>query len=1390
MSTYQELPKSLWTAVKILAENEKKYQVLWAGCDLAGKPWPPSWVPKDGCAQHLVNEWKKARPQPATENLAAAALTATSKAQPSKRKHTHSTQDGAEISAELDRAKKRRSSFIPWAERRLMRSQPDAAVRLPAIHNTDFAADKAVNTFEHHSNASSLAATVEAEPSQSKSLPLKPVVDEIQAAPTVMHASWTLASPSLASLPAFDLAENLRAVHKLAAGSSKIFSFGISAEASPNNNDIFVINEGETGFDDATRSALESAIRRVLYPANHENPEKPSLSANDSIELCSGDESDETENEEEGLRALVAEQIEIGAERDEDVQIALDELLEGTANASSDLGHNDHRKASSKSSNCTLLLSKKAGSHGNQDGCKDLSGAAADVPLLNCDSALGGSECSIPFQTNLPAQVDPSNWNIDRPSLSYSHTAFQFPEVATIAPQSDVCLKNFGINLLSNPRRKRVWSGLQGFRSHRTTSLTLDDDNEAPPAINELEFNNLLESVNCGYLPDYGVILCKSLHNGTSCGYGVPLEKLMTHCYSSTRLADSSPRGLHQIPFCKTSKTPSALQIQFMKDILLNYPDIVATCGELRDLRPLPNQYGPILHIRPPIPGFVCPKCDYALPEACGTHLLAEHWNQHVEKKTLGVRRPIPIRDCFLKCPIQSFDQDANARTWFAVRRHQQWSSSNLLPSTRGEETSPASSMLASLLSRHQADIADSQVNEAAVVPFFLQVGAMKHIQPYQSKELHELVDLPRQSDTSLWKLKRAVTKRFLELCETVPNTNSVVRQLLVAPRSGEKGTSERFNVPARIKTRVSYALEEVRLISIILRCISDRAYAIAGSVPPLQPSSSKYRLTLNEEQLKAGLSLTYLLQNALVDDASLQEGISSLLNAVYMPRNTLQMFANSYVNPTIAYICLRSVHADGGFESPTLLTPYHVKTQFGIRLHVLGFINQEYQAFVAKNNSIRKNGAIKNGSKVQHKGRRMVVCSGDELDDADETLDAVAADDAAEWMKFVTDTIGRWVADQKISPFAIVREWIRALSRIARNTPSPAMVVWDQAGEQVRVHGHVIIVEQYKAALHSTLQDTIAFFHEKVLKGIQVSPAAFTLPTYDSYDQKTRSHGLFPLSLSDFQNPGNPASLFLDALASQGILCKVSVDGNIQWDPNQVRKWLADISGVLSQIYILLHMLSPPGRGTEEVLWQHGNSKESRRHLFLSRTIDTLVMIGNYDKGTYTSGVYKCIVRVIQYQVAELLAAFLRVVRPVELLLTLTSEARTKESKAEAASLYQTRLFVTSGKGWEPSQLSATIQEWYMKHLQLPIGMRVHRHFAQALQRVLYPRSGPLDENVRRLNDVANLAMGHGREAGEMHYAREERDILAVSQHEAFEYVGQDWLRFLNFEVTKPSSP
>jgi len=384
-----------------------------------------------------------------------------------------------------------------------------------------------------------------------------------------------------------------------------------------------------------------------------------------------------------------------------------------------------------------------------------------------------------------------------------------------------------------------------------------------------------------------------------------------------------------------------------------------------------------------------------------------------------------------------------------------------------------------------------------------------------------------------------------------------------------------------------------------------------------------------------------------------------------------------------------------------------------------------------------------------------------------------------------VEDIISKWVAEKRISPFAEVRNWIRALSKIARNAPAPAMVTWDEDGNRLKLHGHIIDITLYKAELHRTLTDTIAYFHEKVLRGIQLPQTAFELPNEDDYDQTTRGHGLFAFSDNDAQNPDHPATIFMQELSLQGTLCQYK-NGELLWDREEVSYWQVHVSFCLSQIYVLLHLLSPPGRGTEEALLQYVNSTETRRHLFRSQTLNTLVLISNYDKGAYLSGIYKCIIRVIQYQVAGLLSAFLRVVRPIELALALKFQIVAEKSKVMA--LYQERIFVSFGKAWESRRLTGIIYDWYTSHLGLPIGIHLHRHFAQALQRRLYPRSNLADQALQKLNEAANLALGHGKEAGEMNYARDHSDVLQMSQQEMFERVGKDWLQFLGFEASDSS--
>jgi hypothetical protein len=146
------------------------------------------------------------------------------------------------------------------------------------------------------------------------------------------------------------------------------------------------------------------------------------------------------------------------------------------------------------------------------------------------------------------------------------------------------------------------------------------------------------------------------------------------------------------------------------------------------------------------------------------------------------------------------------------------------------------------------------------------------------------------------------------------------------------------------------YALEEVRLLCLILRCVLHDTYILTPSPPASSMSSSSphYHLSLSPQQLHASQSLVGLLKQTHCDSLKLKESIQTILGSIYTPQNTLGMFQDSYINPVVAYICLRSVHSDGGFHSPKLLTTYHVKTQFGIRLYILEYIERQYMSYVA----------------------------------------------------------------------------------------------------------------------------------------------------------------------------------------------------------------------------------------------------------------------------------------------------------------------------------------------------------------------------------------------------------------------------------------------------------
>lgn len=346
----------------------------------------------------------------------------------------------------------------------------------------------------------------------------------------------------------------------------------------------------------------------------------------------------------------------------------------------------------------------------------------------------------------------------------------------------------------------------------------------------------------------------------------------------------------------------------------------------------------------------------------------------------------------------------------------------------------------------------------------------------------------------------------------------------------------------------------------------------------------------------------------------------------------------------------------------------------------------------------------------------------------------------------------------------------MKAMSRMARQAPSGQTVMWDIEGSTLAVQNHTIVIAEYVECIHASLSALARKVDEDILFGFEFPQGSFDLPhhTFETNDSETLGFTLFPFDSAGLDS--HPASHFLQRLCDKGQLC-IRQGDRIIWDPKQVNSWCLSVSEVWSEALALMHLLSLPGRGTEVTSWQHANSAISSRHLFFSKSLGTLITHSSYNKTTAITGQYKYILRVIPPALSTILTKLLRIVRPVESF-AFTS-ALTTEGKLEIQKVYATYIFVSHGKVWNSTKLSACLRNWFNRELKVPFGTHLHRHFAQALQRRFLSY-----EKENQLSVTANKVMGHGSDVADLHYAREPQDLLLdTSERRRMEQVGMDWI-------------
>lgn len=327
---------------------------------------------------------------------------------------------------------------------------------------------------------------------------------------------------------------------------------------------------------------------------------------------------------------------------------------------------------------------------------------------------------------------------------------------------------------------------------------------------------------------------------------------------------------------------------------------------------------------------------------------------------------------------------------------------------------------------------------------------------------------------------------------------------------------------------------------------------------------------------------------------------------------------------------------------------------------------------------------------------------------------------------------------------------------------------------------GHIISIAAYKFHVHKTLEELIDFVNHKVLFDVDLPQDAYSLPDSDDDDIESRGHGPFPLSKRDLNSGNHPSSLFLVELQRLCMVRQVH-HNHLRWDSQKLTIWLSNITAAWSTVLVLLHLLSLPARGTEEVVWQHSNSVSRPRNLFLSPHLKTLVTQSNYSKTTAITGVFKYIIRPIPFKLARIIGILLRIIRPIEMMAVMSDFA--SDGAETIYNNYSTYMFVSFGKLWDSDRLSAAIKEWFTDNLNVPFGLNLHRHFAQALQRKFHSH-----QTTDVHGDAANQGFGHSAEVADFNYARQPGDLMVgVSERQKYEVVGISWLNWHEIDISPP---
>jgi hypothetical protein len=288
-----------------------------------------------------------------------------------------------------------------------------------------------------------------------------------------------------------------------------------------------------------------------------------------------------------------------------------------------------------------------------------------------------------------------------------------------------------------------------------------------------LERGPILRPYQLAYNTVNDILICENPGKvGGMCCAALPINQVFKHL-TQKAVRETSDCIVHGYPLKPAEKAPLE---QLLRE---NYPKAPFTPAEMQQIIPHPDQIGPVVGVRPPVPGYICSLCHrgYTSKDAARAH-----WKQ--KHKTVNRNPGVPplatkFEDRFFWVPqMQSLSLHANMIRYFAIRPDGAGSHSDH-PAASSDDMTALNSLQDEVFGPDdEIDVDEIDVN--AVQAFFKTSGAVDHVAGLSADKLIPLVGLPRQDEPPLVKLRRAQSLRFTMYCKRVSTGSIALRRLIV----------------------------------------------------------------------------------------------------------------------------------------------------------------------------------------------------------------------------------------------------------------------------------------------------------------------------------------------------------------------------------------------------------------------------------------------------------------------------------------------------------------------------------------------------------------------------------------------------------------------------------